>query len=283
MAAFRHLLAALALACLLAATPPPAAGAASTPEERVDFLHTPKAHYTNVVILSKSQSSLFIRHAGGLASIKVRDLDKSTQLQLGYQLISDPAEEVDPAPAPAQPDPEADALAEFEVTAPDLEFNLDPRYEEWYEKAVWESREFVAGMPPILRYAWLTLGGVLFLVFSFCSHLICRKAGQPANPLVWLPVLQVIPLARAAGMSWLWCVGILVPGLNLLGYAIWCFQIATARGKAPWVGFLLLLPGLNILAFLYLALSDSRKDPQAAKGTRKVVVLNQPSSRRRAA
>jgi hypothetical protein len=40
-----------------------------------------------------------------------------------------------------------------------------------------------------------------------------------------------------------------------VGWIIWCFKISSARGKSPLVGVMLLLPGLNVLALLYLAFS----------------------------
>jgi hypothetical protein len=48
-----------------------------------------------------------------------------------------------------------------------------------------------------------------------------------------------------------------VPVLNLVPLFLWPLMIAKARGKSVWIGVLLLLPVTNLLAFLYLAFSDS--------------------------
>lgn len=243
------------------------------PEERVELLQTPAGTFTNVLIMSKSQSIVFIQHAGGLTSLKVRDLDKSTQLQLGYQLV--------PESAAGHGTPSEDGIdAGLELTAPDLTFALDPRYEEMLEQWSWEAREHLAALSPVARYGGMVLGCLGYLFFCFCAHLLCRKAGLPATPLVWVPWLQLIPLARAAGLSWMWFLGALVPGLNVLGYCWWAFRIAAARGKGQWLGWMLLLPGLNVLGFLILAFADSAS--AQARGPRKVVVLNQPPRRRAA-
>jgi hypothetical protein len=271
MACARKLTYLLALLCLTLGTAMGAISGAPAPEERVEFLQTPRESYTNVVVLSKSQTTLFIRHVGGLATVKVRDLDKSTQLQLGYQL----ATEASPAAAG-----DGEFEGGLELPEPDLSFELDPRYEELWEKTVWEAQERLAALPPALVYTGWILAGLGFLFFSFCAHLVCRKAGLPATPLVWVPWLQLIPLARAAGLSWMWFLGALVPGVNLIGYCLWAFRIAAARGQGQWLGWLLLLPGVNAIAFLILAFADA---PEAkARGPRKMVVLNQPPRRRAA-
>ena len=69
MACARKLTYLLVLLCLTLGTALGAISGAPAPEERVELLQTPKDSYTNVVVLSKSQTTLFIRHAGGLASI----------------------------------------------------------------------------------------------------------------------------------------------------------------------------------------------------------------------
>jgi len=86
--------------------------------------------------------------------------------------------------------------------------------------------------------------------------LICQKTGTSPGLLVWLPVLQLIPLLRAAGMSGSWFLAYLVPGLNIVAQVVWSVKIAKTRGKTGWVALLLLLPLVNLLAFLYLAFSE---------------------------
>ena len=65
----------------------------------------------------------------------------------------------------------------------------------------------------------LAVLGVLLLLYLFhcyCCMLICRKTGKPPGVLVWLPVLQLFPLLRAAGMSAWWFLACFVPVLNLV-------------------------------------------------------------------
>ncbi len=107
-----------------------------------------------------------------------------------------------------------------------------------------------------LIYTVLGIGLLIYGFFSYCSMLICQKTGTSPGLLVWVPVLQLIPLLRAAGMSGSWFLAYWVPGLNIVAQVVWSVQIAKTRGKTGWVALLLLLPLVNLLAFLYLAFSE---------------------------
>ena len=101
--------------------------------------------------------------------------------------------------------------------------------------------------------------------------MICTKAGTAPGLMVWLPVFQVFPLLRAAGMSPLWFLAYFVPVLNILAQVMWSIKIAEARGKNVLVGIMLLVPLLNLLAFLYLAFSSGVE--QEKKAERKVQIM----------
>lgn len=231
--------------CALAAVA--SARAAEAPPETFPILKVGSVTYTNVKVMNKSKQDLFVKHAGGMASIKVKELDKSTQLQLGYTLADPPLTN---APARVVP-----ALQ-------DIEF--DPKYEELYEYYVWESQELLKEFKPEVVYGALGAVFLVYLFFCYCCRLICRKVGQKSVALVWLPIFKHIPLLRAAGISPGWFLTIVLPPVYLIVYIVWCFKIARARGKSAWVGLMMLLPGLNILAFFYLALADKLSAAEAA-------------------
>jgi len=213
--------------------------------ESFDVLTVGPVNYSNVLVQTKTKNDLFIKHASGFANIKVKDLNRSTQLQLGY-VIETP---VTNAPVRA-------------FTAP--KFQIDPRLEEAAEQIVWETREALA---PIPRKYIYEAGGILFffyLLFCNCCRLICRKsANEPRfSALVWLPVFKQIPLLKAAGMNaWFFLLNLLPPLLPIL-YIVWSFKIARARGKGVGTGWLLLLPVVNLFAFLYLAMSRGAGEPE---------------------
>jgi len=102
----------------------------------------------------------------------------------------------------------------------------------------------------------LVVGLVFHLFFSYCARLICIKTGNVPGIMVWLPVLQIFPMLRAAGMSGWWFLGLFVPVLNLVVQILWCINIVKARGKHVIWAILLILPLINVVAFIYLAFSD---------------------------
>ena len=86
--------------------------------------------------------------------------------------------------------------------------------------------------------------------------LICLNAGSKPGLMIWIPVLQIFPLLRAAKMSAWWFVVFLIPLVGVVAHIVWCVKIAKACGKGALVALLLILPGTNLLALLYLALSN---------------------------
>jgi hypothetical protein len=119
----------------------------------------------------------------------------------------------------------------------------------------------------------LALYLLLYLFYSYCCMLICRKAGNAPGILVWLPLLKLFPLLRAAGMSGWWFLAFFVPVLNLVPVILWPLKIAKARGKSVWVGVLLLLPITNLFAFLYLAFSNGASTEEDGEPESKIMSL----------
>jgi hypothetical protein len=135
--------------------------------------------------------------------------------------------------------------------------------------------EFGVTFLAILAAAAL-LGHVLV---SCLLRRICIKAGAPPDLLIWVPLLQLVPLARAARMSpgsvllvgAAAVAGPVLQGVSspyaslanaaglvviLLFWLTWCVKICQARKKSPLLAVPLALPGLNLLALLYLAGSE---------------------------
>jgi hypothetical protein len=250
----------LSLACMATAAPLPLTQGEK--EETYAVLHVGEMSYSNVVVKTKTKTDLFISHTNGFVNIKVRDLDRSTQLQLGYQVEAEPS---------------TNSLAlNFtpEKIAEQIEMQIPLEARAQWESTVWETQEMIAQLPPWFPYAILSGFALLYLLFCNCCRQICRKAGQPAGPFIWLPVLKQIPLLRAAKLSPWFILANLVPPVWLVLYIVWAFKIARARDKGPVIGFLLLLPGFQIFAFLYLAWSAGQGDPTPEEREgRKVISL----------
>jgi|ERR1051325_1609460 hypothetical protein len=219
-------------------------------EETFPLLQVGTHLYTNVTVTTKAKNYVFILHSTGMENIRVCDLDDVVRVKLGY------------APEMAKSQKASnwakDTMANLrirEVKASELK---DPKI--WKEQS---ARVLQKARAVDSKLCGAIMGGTLlvYLFFSFCCMSICRKAGAEPGVLVWFPILKVFPLLRAARMSPLWFLGYLFVLPGIIGAVLWCFKIAEARGKSPLVAVGLLLPGISLLVFLYLAFSDSAEQP----------------------
>ncbi len=213
-------------------------------EQTFDLLQIGTRTYTNVTVTTKSRKYVFIMHASGMTNLKVAELPSDVREKLGYTTND---------LAASQPHSPAD-WAKQKLS------NLSGPKLQQLEQA-WTART-VLSLSAIFsnpRTAYTVLGLVLatYLFFCYCSMLICRKTNTEPGGLVWVPVLQLIPMLRAAGMSPAWFLAFLVPVLNVVAQVTWYVKIVQARGKSLWVAFWLLLPFTNLFAYLYLAFSSA--------------------------
>ncbi len=255
----------LAAAIFLASSPCLHALAAA--DEKYPVLTIGTNSFTNVIVLTKTRTDIFLSHAAGMASLKVKDLDTQAQLTLGYIV--------------APPKPKKTEVLKQMVNIERIEANPEVQRAE---------QELVAKLDVLLeqygdRVFYALIGIIVFSYLSFSSlcRAICVKSATPPTallPLIWVPLLKQLPLLKAAGMSPWWILTNFFPPLSLITYIVWGFKISVARGKSQTVGVLFLLPVFNILAFLYLALSGSGKSSEA---TNKNVISLQSSPKRAAA
>jgi hypothetical protein len=221
-------------------------------EGLVPEIRTRTDTYKNVTLVSHNTTHVFVQHARGMATLKVGDLSKEVLIGLGV-LEPDPVAEVGADGATAgEPVDLATLQQSFSES---MKSGNPPKFENI------NLAQLVKQLPP--EFKRFLLIGVLalfagHLFFSFCAMLICKKAGTEPGLMVWLPILQMIPLIRASGMSGWWFLGCFVPVLNIVVQVLWCVNIAN----------MLILPVINILAFLYLAFSsgDSSADEGGSQG-----------------
>jgi hypothetical protein len=225
--------------------------------------------YTNVTVMTKASNYIFIVHSGGMASVKLAELQPEVRKRLGYADASASQVVTNTAAGRVK-----QAIAKFDV----------PRFKEFRKRLEQDWRRQTVAKLDVMglmgpKRNWTVLGIVLllyvciYLFYSYCCLLICRKAGHPPGVLIWLPLLKLLPMLRAAGMSCWWLVACFVPLLNLVPLVLWPLKIAKARGKSVWIGVLLLLPVANVFAFLYLAFSDSAAEGEDEGPQPKVMSL----------
>ncbi len=209
--------------------------------------------YTNVIVYGQTQTDLFIKHSRGFGNVKVSSLDEATLRELK---LGPPAAEQETASAVSEKANAAMAnlKAKLEASSPwkiPSEAELMGTFSQMHP-----SRNLLAGI--------LAAVGIIYLLWCACLKLICVNAGSKAGFMIWIPVLQMFPLLRAAQMSAWWFVAFLIPFVGVVAHIVWCVKISRACGKGTLVALLLILPVTNLLAFLYLAVSRGKSDSEPA-------------------
>ncbi len=219
-------------------------------EETFSELQIGTTTYRNVTITTKTKDYVFMLHSNGLANVKIRDLPADVRAKLGYE---DPA-----APHVSTNTPAAWAkqtLSKMDV--PQVR-QLSSQLTSWWRSGHFETKLAIPPFDRNLVLIAITALVAFYLFHSYCCMLICQKAGSKPGALVWLPLLQLLPLLKAATMSPWWFLGFLVPGINLIAQVLWCIKITQARGKSVAVALLLIFPLSSPFAVLYLAFSGGR-------------------------
>jgi hypothetical protein len=112
---------------------------------------------------------------------------------------------------------------------------------------------FFDGIPPALG---IPAGVLIWLFVSGCFYLILTKANKRPGCLVWVPILQFIPVMDAADMSLLWLLILLIPGLGaLIFWVVLGIGLSKARGKDLLWGVLFAIPCTSPFALVYLAIA----------------------------
>ncbi len=102
----------------------------------------------------------------------------------------------------------------------------------------------------------LVFGLAFYVFFCFCALRICKKAGKDPGVLIWIPIVQLIPMFQAAKLNPLLILALLIPVVNIVvGVWLW-WKLSEALGKPGWLGVLMLIPLVNIGVILYLAFGD---------------------------
>lgn len=197
---------------------------------KIPVIHTRTNSYTNVTVVSKGPTDIHIRHDGGVNNILLEDLDATARHQLGLDSDQDAGSE---ASAETTHTPDLSALRNFDLGQ------------------FLKGAGFTAGFVGTV----LAAGFLVYLFGCYCWKRICLNAGHEPGFLIWIPFLQMIPMLRAAGMSAWWILALLIPVVSFVVMIVFFFKIVAACGKSFIWAIFLILPLLNIFAFLYLAFS----------------------------
>jgi hypothetical protein len=246
-----------ALAVLAAIIATTACGA-DVVEQKFPLLKIGTQYFTNATVTTHTTNYVFIHHSGGMVNLKIAKLSEEERENLGYR-----------STAKATGTNSVTAWAKNKVTnlqRAELK-DLKQTWSAYLPKTMPSPKTLPIGVLLIVCSTLL----LVHLFFSFCCKCICEKTGTDSGPAIWFPIMQLVPLVRAAGMAPAWFLAFLVPGLNLIAQIIWSFKIVQARGKSTVVALGLLLPVTNVLSFLYLAFSSGT--PKEEKGGPEIMTL----------
>ena len=106
--------------------------------------------------------------------------------------------------------------------------------------------------------SWL-VSLVLYVFYCYCLKLICERTGKEPGILIWIPLLQLFPLLRAADLSYWTFLLLFVPIANVVLIIMMWAKILKAMGRNPWLLILLLVPIVNMFYLPYLAFANNLK------------------------
>lgn len=96
---------------------------------------------------------------------------------------------------------------------------------------------------------------LIYLYITLCIFMLARKTQEDNAWWAFVPVLNIILLLQIAEKPVWWVIGFFIPILNIfLSVLVW-MGVAEVRGKPSWLGFLMLIPGVNLIVMGYLAFS----------------------------
>jgi hypothetical protein len=249
-------------------------GATALPGEiHLDVLKTRTDSFTNVTVYSRSQTDIFIRHSRGIANVKLENLNPEIIARLNSGDAPSGTATTAKSAAGAKESETPSNATNTTAAISYSKLNTQIRQQMMSGVAALSAMSAVRVSPVVVA---MVLGVLLaaYLFICYCLKLICQKTANEPGILIWLPILQMLPLLRAAGMSG-WCfLGLFVPVVNLIVQIVWCFKIVKVRGKSVWTAIGLLLPVTNLAALLYLAFSDGKSDESS--GNRKVTLAAGP-------
>ena len=81
-----------------------------------------------------------------------------------------------------------------------------------------------------------------FIYFAFAQFKIAKKLNHENAWFAFVPILNTVQLIQMSGKPMVWILGLFVPIVNVVVFAILWIEIAKATGHSAIVGFLTLIP-----------------------------------------
>ena len=215
-------------------------------EEKLNSLTIAGNTLSNVTVISRTRTHLSFKHSGGFASVRLTELPAKEQTKVGYT---------------PPPPPKTFLQQAKEYSAQHLEWLEDPRTKALVAEVRAEVDRIIDQNDTTIIHSAIAGIACIYILFCLAAIKICRKTTVRPGLAVWLPGFQWISLLKAAGMSPAYFFLLFIPPINLIVMAVWCFKICRTRQKSSALGFLLLIPVVNVFAYFYLAFSSQKGAP----------------------
>ena len=119
-----------------------------------------------------------------------------------------------------------------------------------------EDGALFAGLGIVAVLVALVFALAIYIFFCFCCKRFGEKCGKDPGVLIWIPIVNLIPLLEIAGMPVWMIILFFIPLVGLVvGIMMWA-KICVARGKSGWLVLLMLVPIANLIFIPYLAFSE---------------------------
>ena len=113
-----------------------------------------------------------------------------------------------------------------------------------------------SGSPVFLLFA-LVCSLAIYVFYCYCLKRIVEKCGEEPGAIIWIPILQMIPLFRIAKMNpWLVLLT-LVPVVNLIVVIMVWINVLKVLGRDPIMVLVVIFLGFIYIPYLGLS-SDKR-------------------------
>jgi hypothetical protein len=96
----------------------------------------------------------------------------------------------------------------------------------------------------------------VYAYFAYAQHRIAAKLGHPNPWFAWIPIVNTFQLVEMAGKPWHWFLFLLIPGVNIVCFAILWMETAKRVGCSSAWGIMTLVPFINFVAIGVMAFSS---------------------------
>ena len=97
---------------------------------------------------------------------------------------------------------------------------------------------------------------IAYLYISISLMIIAKKTNTDNGWLAFIPIANIVLMCNIAGKSLIWLLLSFIPLINIIAVIVLWMGISEKRGKAGWIGILILVPIIGIFIPGYLAFSE---------------------------